>query len=1074
MRRFLLFLLALPVAATTPEELEFFESEIRPLLVEKCYSCHSAKAPTIYAGMRLDSREGLLKGGDSGAAIQPGDPAASRLMSLLNGKPLLMPPTGRLPEDRIAALSKWIEMGAPWPEETQTETDVSEAFDIEARKRAHWAWQPVKPVGVPAVRDEAWPSNDVDRFLLRKLEAKHLKPAKPAGRHALIRRLTFDLTGLPPTPAQIKSFIGDESPNAYVKLIRRLLESPHFGERWARHWMDLVRYTETHGSEGDPEIPDAWRYRDYLIRAFNADVGYDQLIREHLAGDLLDNPRIDEGLRLNESILGVAHLRMVEHSYQPIDPWEDRVKWTDNQVDVISKAFQGLTVSCARCHDHKFDAISQKDYYSLFGILYGARPTQRAIDAPDALNLHRDELADLKAEIRTALANQWLLAADKALANEDSWALTKALEEAACESDSPLNAWLELRDKSEAKFSAAWTELQSYWQAQIASREQFNDENFDATWEVPEDFSNWISHGVGTADAPSAPGEFAVLDSGDRALEGLHRAGVYSHLLSNKHGAVIQSPQFEIATDYISVKMLGGGFSNARLVVENYPVPRGGIYELLWSPRGDKMQWFSFKTDFWKGFKAYIEFSTRDDATNFGLDPIDRNKNPRPTRPKDGRSSIGAAAVAFHNNDDKPRETAPPILYLLDGAAPNGAKGLRQLISERLKEAIGAWRNGNVNELQIAFLDSFVRKDLLPRSLEQLPSVRPLIEKYRALEAEVPVARRAPGVVDDASPDHPLLLRGDPTKPGEPVARRFLTAMGGARYENPSTVRLALAKDVANPQNPLTARVMVNRIWGHLFDQGIVATPDNFGVLGERPSHPMLLDYLAKRFVDDGWSIKKMIELLVSTRAYQMSSVSSDNGGNSGDPTNELIGHMPVRRLSAEAIRDALLAVTGRLDRSVHGPPSRGESREDLRGFRELGDDRRSVYQPISRNVHNFFLESFDQPKPTATRGRRDVTNVPAQSLAMLNNELVIDLAREWGEHLAHGEALSIDSRINHMFLKALHRPATSVERDQAATYAAELAREHDIPETDILSSPEVWGGLAHALFNLKEFIYVG
>jgi hypothetical protein len=429
MRRFVLLLLSVQLTAATPEELEFFESEIRPLLVKECYSCHSASAPTISGGMRLDSREGLIKGGESGPAIRPGDPAASRLVSLLKGKPVLMPPTGRLPEDRIAALSKWIETDAPWPKELKRETDASDAFDIEARKRSHWAWKRVEDVSASPVHDSAWPRNDVDRFLLRKLEAKGMRPAEPAGRHTLVRRLTFDLTGLPPTPAEIKSFVDDESPNAFEKLVRRLLDSTHFGERWARHWMDLVRYTETHGSEGDPAIPDAWRYRDYLIRAFNADVGYDQLIREHLAGDLLDAPRINESLGINESILGVAHLRMVEHSYQPIDPWEDRVKWTDNQVDVISKTFQGLTVSCARCHHHKFDAISQEDYYSLFGILYGARPTQRAIDAPDSLNLHRDELGHLKEEIKNGFANEWLLAADDVLTDEDSWSLTKALEE---------------------------------------------------------------------------------------------------------------------------------------------------------------------------------------------------------------------------------------------------------------------------------------------------------------------------------------------------------------------------------------------------------------------------------------------------------------------------------------------------------------------------------------------------------------------------------------------------------------------------------------------------------------------
>ena len=290
--------------------------------------------------------------------------------------------------------------------------DPSEPFDLARRRRTHWAWQPVRQVDPPAVRDDAWPRDAVDRFILASLEAAGLEPAYPADRHTLIRRLSFDLRGLPPTLAEIARFVSATSPTAYTDLVDRYLDSPHFGERWARHWMDLFRYSESHGSEGDPSIPLAWRYRDYLIRAFNGDVPYDQLIREHLAGDLLPTPRLDTENQLNESIIGTAHFRLVEHGYQPVDPWEDRVKWTDNQVDVVSKAFLGLSVSCARCHDHKFDAISQKDYYSLFGTLYGARPTQRAIDDPTLLDTNKDALAALKVDIRDGLAEAWLEAAN--------------------------------------------------------------------------------------------------------------------------------------------------------------------------------------------------------------------------------------------------------------------------------------------------------------------------------------------------------------------------------------------------------------------------------------------------------------------------------------------------------------------------------------------------------------------------------------------------------------------------------------------------------------------------------------
>ena len=385
-------------------DFEYFEKHVRPVLAEKCYACHGAGAANLFAGLRLDSRAGLLRGGDSGPAIVPQDSAGSLLLKALRGEAKTpMPPTGRLPEERIAAIAAWVDAGAPWPEENAPGLpDPSAAFDLEARRSAHWAWQPVQAVDAPGV----------DSFIAAKLREKGLQPAAAADRHTLLRRLAFAITGLPPTPEEVRKFVNDSSPDAYEKQVDRLLASPHYGERWARHWMDLFRYTESHGSEGDPDTLEAWRYRDYLIRALNADVPYDQLIREHVAGDLLPNPRIDAEKGINESIVATAHYRMIEHGFQPVDPWEDRVKWTDNQIDVFSKAFQGLTVSCARCHDHKFDAISQKDFYALFGIFKNARPTQRAIDAPAVLEKNRAELAALKQKIKDALAERWLAAAD--------------------------------------------------------------------------------------------------------------------------------------------------------------------------------------------------------------------------------------------------------------------------------------------------------------------------------------------------------------------------------------------------------------------------------------------------------------------------------------------------------------------------------------------------------------------------------------------------------------------------------------------------------------------------------------
>ena len=501
-----------PLRSATPstEQIEFFENEIRPLLAAHCYSCHSSRTETPFAGLRLDSRDGLLQGGDSGPAIVPGNPDKSRLLQLVRGEPLLMPPTGRLPEGKIDALASWIRMGASWTEVPADQDEQSGVFDLEARKRAHWAWQPVRAGDPPAVRDSEWPTNVVDRFVLAKLEERGLRPASSADRHPLIRRLTYDLTGLPPTPGEIRAFVRDTSPDAYERLVRRLLDSKHFGERWASHWMDLVRYADSHGSEGDPGTPGAWRYRDYLIRALNRDIPYDQLVREHLAGDLLEHPRIERSEKVNESILGTAHLRVLELGYQPVDPWEERVKWTDNQIEVFSKAFQGLTISCARCHDHKFDAISQQDYYALFGVFYGARPTMRAIDDPQTLLLHTEKLQDLKARIRAALAAEWIPAAERVgqrLWDADATAVRRALEEAACDESSPLHAWLKLRGHEDAQVRESWRRLQKSWRLEAQERQGFNDEHFERIWDLSgSDYSRWLGHGSGFSGQPSSPG----------------------------------------------------------------------------------------------------------------------------------------------------------------------------------------------------------------------------------------------------------------------------------------------------------------------------------------------------------------------------------------------------------------------------------------------------------------------------------------------------------------------------------------------------------------------------------------
>jgi hypothetical protein len=378
-------LLLLPAAAPadpTPERAEFFEKKVRPVLAEHCHKCHSeqsAKGPK--GGLRLDGRTPLLKGGDGGPAVVPGDPAKSKLIEAVRyaNPDLQMPPKGKLPAAAITDLEKWVADGAYWPGDEAAAGGKSE-FDLAKRKAGHWAWQPVRPQPPPDVKDTGWPADSVDNFILAKLEAKGLKPAPPADKLVWLRRATFALTGLPPTREEVAAFQRDDSPEAFARVADRLLASPHFGERWGRHWLDLVRYAESRGHEQDPDIPNAHQYRDYVVRALNADLPYNRLVLEHLAGDVLADPRLDPKTGANESVIGTAFWHLGEELHSPVDIRQDQADRLDNRIDVMAKAFLGLTVACARCHDHKFDAISTKDYYALYGLLEGSGYRQVRFD----------------------------------------------------------------------------------------------------------------------------------------------------------------------------------------------------------------------------------------------------------------------------------------------------------------------------------------------------------------------------------------------------------------------------------------------------------------------------------------------------------------------------------------------------------------------------------------------------------------------------------------------------------------------------------------------------------------------
>jgi hypothetical protein len=1039
---------------------------VRPLLSGKCYSCHSSKARPRFANLNLDSPAGIAKGGDSGPAVSPGKPAESILIRAVRGQlPAPMPPGGKLTTAQIETLVRWIEIGAPMPREAAgAPLQSPSAFDLDQRRREHWAWQPPKAAQVPQPARRDWAIEPIDHFVLARLERERLSPAGPALRRTWLRRLSFDLTGLPPSPADLDAFDNDNSPEAHRKQIARLLDSPRFGEHWARHWMDLVRYAESHGSEGDPDTPQAWRYRDYLIRALNADVPYDRLLGEHIAGDLLPDPRLDERDRINESLLATANLRLVEHGFQPVDPWEDRIKWTDNQIDVFSKAFQGLTISCARCHDHKFDAVSQRDYYALFGIFANARPTQVPIDLPEDLGRNLDALRQSKREVHDSLAARWLGELKALPERMQSFEFEVEHEAAACDPDSPLALWWKVRRAKAAIFGETWTRLAGEARARAESRGRHNAVRLRRVWNLRQgQAKDWIVRGSGPSLKPSLPGEFWIRPDGPRAIGAIYPSGIFTNLLSNKHAGVITSPRFKIDTDFISVQMAGGGHSFAQLIIENYAVPRGGIYAQRFVPKSDGLEWRTWDTSFWKGFTAYVEFATYDDVTH-AMPDFEPGVKPKP--PKDGRSWIGASMVSFHDEKGSPKPEWLPIDSIFEGPAPDSSSDLAARFAGRIGEAVAAWRAGTISDRQAAFLNYFVSVGVLSAGQDEV------ITNYRRLEADVPVPRRAPGVLEEGGADQHLLVRGNHKSPGPLVPKRYLQALGSAPYADSRSARLRLAAEVASPSNPLTARVMVNRIWRYMFGRGLVSTVDNFGKLGERPSHPELLDWLADRFVREGWSIKKMIAMIANSQAYRMESTAHPQAA-VVDPANALLSHMPVKRLEAEAIRDSILWVSGHLDGTMYGEPvdtyyshDTGKTKGDKPKGPLDGDGRRSVYLEVRRNVTNPFLEVFDLPKAATTRGERDITNVPAQSLALLNSPFVIDQAAKW----ARSTSGAPPSRIEEMFLRAFGRRPAPVETDRAESFLARV-REERAGKPD--AEQAAWADLAHSLFNFKEFIYV-
>ncbi|MBL8241794.1 MAG: PSD1 domain-containing protein [Bryobacterales bacterium] len=929
MRFFLLAALAtLANAQESTADPAFFESRVRPVLAAKCQSCHGAKSQ--FSDLRLDSREAVLKGGQRG----PG-PEFIREAIRQQG-PLKMPPGGKLSPAEIDAIDQWLNAGAPWPNSNTTTKPQA----------PHWAFQPLtKPA-----------PQSIDRFL-------NTTP-QPAAKHTLARRAAYVVTGLPPKPEILATFLDDNTPAAWPNYIDQLLASSRYGERWARHWLDLMRYAETYGYEWNYEIHGAWRYRDYLIRAFNRDLPFDQFIREHVAGDLLKNPRVIDGH--NESALATAFWRFGEMGHDNCNQFpEIRTDVVDNQIDTLTKAFQAVTVSCARCHDHKFDPIPTEDYYALYGIINSARPIVATLNRP-----RKPDLTDLKSRIRSELAAIWLRQAGESTVPVPQWPAPSV----------------------------------------------------DFSHGLP---AGWSATGAGLE--PVKAGDFAIAATGPAVIDIIFPDGLATNATTSKWNGALRSPFLPRDKKYLSFQLAGASAAAHRTVMDHCVI--GEDHKLIEDP-APHLEKVPTRND--QPLRTYIEINTITDNPRLPERPGKFKTNPDE---KVQRSWFAVSRAWYHDDADQPRPTTVEL---------------------RLAAAIRRWSTGQATDLDVAALTQALATGLLTNSRQASPALARFVEEFRATEATLELPSVANTLADlDPGADHPILLSGQARNPGRPAPRHFLSLMPERlRAVNPSgSGRLELAEAIANPENPLTARVYVNRVWHHVFGTGIVTSTDNFGRLSDPPSNQPLLDHLAAEFMRHGWSTKRLLRELLLSDAFQRQN--------------------QIRRLDAESVRDTLLAVSGRLDEKMYGlsvQPHRTELTEYRRLFQGPldGDGRRSIYLKVTRMQGPKFLEIFDFPAPLQTRGNRDVTNVPTQSLAMLNDPFVHQQAHVWAEQLVQRKDDTNASRIAAMFNLALGRPPSDAEKEAYLQLLAKFATHQD-PAKDATA----WQKLAHTLFNSKEFLYL-
>lgn len=1015
-----------PVSGQEPRlsDESFFETKIRPVLIEHCYECHGPEANPAEANLRLDSLAGMKKGGDNGSLFSGTSAEQSLLLSAVQYDQFQMPPAGKLPNEIIADFQRWIEEGAQVPDsflEPAADTaPIKVGIDWE-HARKHWAFLPIRNDDIPKVSKPEWKGHPIDEFIFESLERNSIEPVALADRPALMRRLYLNLIGLPPTPKEVKAFSEDTDPDAYEMLIDRLLKSPKYGERWGRHWLDVVRYADSNGADENHPYPHAWRYRNYVIDAFNRDLPFDEFVVEQLAGDLL--PVTDELESRNRRLTATSFLAMGIKIDAEQDPEKKRADIIDEQLDALGRAFMGITIGCARCHDHKFDPVPTSDYYGLSGVLRSTQLQNHPLLSPEATQV-AEQMEMVDSEIKQHESQELQRIRELAVTHASAYASAgeKVVE------------WERLRQSTELnrRLSATFVGEQILPVGDISKIQNFA---FQGVWREAESFDR----GEAAIDKDSYGEEIGIVSDKGGGTTWVE----YDFELP-------ESGIYQVEFRYAAEQPRPGKLSINGVMVHDQSMGQvtGG-----WFPKTQK--WivegrFIFK----KGLNT-IRFEVTPNMSHLDqwiVARVEEGEYPVKDTERDLSRLDSPEVIAEQSNLE--------LNILLAWAACLGQQKEEEMPPlDRLTESLTAEEGplSNVSRATAYFSPAKTEK------LEQLRGKKSeLTARLEELQAPKIMAV-AEGDIADAA----IFTRGNHRTSGEVVPRRFLTIVDGVKqqsYPPDQSGRLQMAKSIASSRNPLTARVIANRVWRWHFGRGLVSTTDNFGIQGEAPTHPELLDFLANYLVRKDWSIKALQKLIVTSRVYQLDSRPSANQIER-DPVNRWYGYWPSRPMEAETLRDSLLQLAGRLDLStgestVENVVTANPSPSDLQKNRDYFEsfNQRSVYLPIVRtNLFNFY-GLFDFPNPAVPKGNRDATTVPTQALFLLNSEWIRRLAEEWSDRV-RTQFAEDHKRVEQIYLAALGRLPEPAEVDESLAFVSQ--------------SSEGWLNLCHSMFLLNEFLYI-